>query len=108
MQLAYLEQVAIPISLRGPSYDRITHAVLACAVSRWRSGRPRPRVLLASRPPGGGRAVCNEGEIVDYIRRGCHLPSTTCCLAFRRGCVECMRNMAEDINTSPNTFAPRS
>ena len=40
----------------------------ASAENRWRSGGPRPRITLASRPPAVERGVCNEGEIVDFIR----------------------------------------
>ena len=47
-------------------------AVLPCAVSQWRSGRRRPRVLLLSRPllqsASNGRGVCNEDEVGDFIR----------------------------------------
>jgi len=38
------------------------------APARWLSGGDLPRVNLASRPPGRGRAVCNEDDIITLIR----------------------------------------
>ena len=64
--------------------------------SRWLSGGDRPRVTLASRPRGTGRAVRNEDDIIALIRCGRELLAET---GFKRRC-------SRHVATAAPTCAP--